>query len=664
MNNILRNSIILCLLITGCVTVADAQNQIKRRVDSFWGIHFDKHAGLNDKEIGKTLTYGMIDSMLNAARPDYIQVDSKGHPGVTSFPTKVGQRAAGYIKDPLKLIREVTRKHNVALFVHYSGVMDVNYVRLHPQEGRVASNGKIDGSNTSLWGNYADNLLIPQLKEIALDYGVDGVWIDGESWAVYPDYHPKAAADFMQTTGIKYMPTDTKDPNYKILLEFNRKKFISYIKHYTSEVKKAAPDFQICSNWAFSAMMPEPIPEDIGLDFLSGDYDPDNSLNTANWNARCLAAQGKPYDLMAWSFVRNSVPKTAIQLCQEAAAVISFGGGCQMYFRQNSDLSFQPASFHIMKDVADFVLPRREFCKGISIIPQIGLFYSTAGWKHKVNDIYRPFGVDGIRGVMNAMLDGQNPVEVLMTHHMEKRLEEYPLIVIPEWEILESDMIDRLKTYVQNGGRLIVIGKSPAKYFKDVLGIETLGTGNVASLGYDDTFVDVGGQYQKVQCKNSTKEFAKFYSTNDFRFPAGIAATISEYGKGKAAGVYFDFGEKYLETTSPVYRKFLTDIIHELLPNPLVEVKGSHYVNVIPGRKNNSMLIHLVNTSGDHANAKVKGIDEIPVLYNIQVSVAVDKKPKKILLQPEGKTLPFSYKNGRAFVKIPEILIHSILEIK
>src|SRR5690606_11636272 len=169
-------------------------------------------------------------------------------------------------------------------------------------------------------------LLIPQMKELALDYKADGVWIDGESWGIYPDYQPEAMMEFRRQTGIRTIPVDAKHPGYKELLEFTRLRFKDYIKHYTDEVHKAAPGFQICSNWAFSAMMPEPIPEDLKLDFLSGDYDPDNALHTANWNTRCLAGQGQPFDLMAWSFVRPNTPKTAVQLCQEAASVISLGG--------------------------------------------------------------------------------------------------------------------------------------------------------------------------------------------------------------------------------------------------------------------------------------------------------------------------------------------------
>lgn len=605
----------------------------------------------------------MIDSMLKAAQPDYIQVDSKGHPGVSSYPTTVGQQAAGYEKDPLALIREVTLKRNVALYVHHSGVMDINYVRLHPKEGRRMPDGKPDGQNTSFWGNYADQLLIPQLKELALKYKVDGVWIDGESWAVYPDYHPKAQEEFKQMSGLSYVPTVPEDPNYKILLEFNRKKFIAYIDHYTTELKKVAPQFQLCSNWAFSALMPEPIPTGMKLDFLSGDYDPDDALNTANWNARCLAGQGLPYDLMAWSFVRHSVPKTALQLCQEAAAVISLGGGCQMYFRQNEDMSFQPASFDIMREVAGFVLPRREYCKGIKPIPQIALFYSTAGWKQKVNDIYRPFGVSGIRGIMNALLDGQQAVEVLMTHHMEKRMDEYPVVVVPEWEVIEPEMIIRLKEYVKKGGNLLVIGSEATVYFDDILGVQSVGEKVTSCLGFDNRFVDIQGKFREISCEQGTEVLARLYHANDFRFPSGIAATIHEYGKGKVAGIYMNIGESYLSTTSPVFRDFLSELIGDLFPESLVSVKGSHRVHVIPSEKDGCMLIQLVNTSGDHANRSVKGIDEIPELRNLNVEIRLEKKPRKILLQPEGRPLQFDYTDEKVSLVIPSLKIHDIVEI-
>ncbi|NQU33812.1 MAG: hypothetical protein HQ521_11295 [Bacteroidetes bacterium] len=659
--------IILLTLVCLLFFSVNAQNDHKLlRSESFWGLHFDKHSNLNDNHIGSSLTEEMVDSMLRLARPDYIQVDSKGHPGISSYPTKIGQQAAGYDKDPLALIRKVTDKRNVALFVHHSGVFDANYVRLHPDEARFSKDGEPDKNHTSFWGNYSEKLLIPQLKELALDYKLDGVWIDGESWAIFSDYQPEAIAEFKKETGIKTIPKTAEDEGYKDLLEFTRKKFVNYIRHYATEVHKVAPDFQICSNWAYSAMMPEPVPENIGLDFLSGDYDPSNSLHTANWNARCLQGQGKAFDLMAWSFVRPMVPKTAVQLCQEAAAVISVGGGCQIYFRQNADLSFQPASFHIMKDVADFMLPRRAFCKGISIVPQVGLFYSTAGWKEEVDDVYRPFGVDDTRGVMNALLDGQQSVEVLMSHHLKKRMKDFPLIVVPEWEILETEIVSELKDYVKEGGKLLVIGSSSTKQFEDILQVKQIAEPRKIgqALGYDNRFVTVTGNYREVECLSGTKEFARLFGTNDLRFPSGIVATVSNYGKGKIGGIYVDLGKSYLSNTSPVLRDLLSGIISELNPEIKVKVEGSHKLNVVTTEKDGKLLIQLINTSGDHANKKVKGIDEIPALQNLKVSVISSEEPESVWLQPEGIPLGFDFDNGQVTFAIPEIKIHNVIEIR
>ncbi len=63
-----------------------------RRAASFLGIHFDFHAGTDCTAIGKNTTREMIEKILDQAHPDYIQIDCKGHPGLSSYPTKVGNQ--------------------------------------------------------------------------------------------------------------------------------------------------------------------------------------------------------------------------------------------------------------------------------------------------------------------------------------------------------------------------------------------------------------------------------------------------------------------------------------------------------------------------------------------------------------------------------------------
>ena len=45
------------------------------RAKSFFGIHFDFHAGDDCKEIGKNTTRAMIEKIIDQARPDYLQID-------------------------------------------------------------------------------------------------------------------------------------------------------------------------------------------------------------------------------------------------------------------------------------------------------------------------------------------------------------------------------------------------------------------------------------------------------------------------------------------------------------------------------------------------------------------------------------------------------------
>jgi hypothetical protein len=127
--------------------------------------------------------------------------------------------------------------------------------------------------------------------------------------------------------------------------------------------------------------------------------------------------------------------------------------------------------------------------------------------------------------------------------------------------------------------------------------------------------------------------------------------------------VYADIGSAYLSTTSPVLRNLLSDLVSELFPDEMVNVEGSHKVNVVTTEKGGKLLIQLVNTSGDHANPNVKGIDEIPVLRDLKIFVKTGQRPRSVILQPESIPLRFDHANGRSSFVLPELKIHSVIEI-
>lgn len=639
-----------------------------RRSESFFGLHFDFHAVLEDTLIGKTLTDSMIDSLLVKVKPDFIQVDCKGHSGVTSYPTKVGYTPKRFEKDILRLFREVTRRHRVALYVHYSGVWDNEAVKHHPNWARIDAEGKQDNQKASLWSAYTGSLLIPQLKEIS-DYGVDGVWVDGDCWATNPDYCAAAVDEFRFVTGIKEIPKKKTDPNYGKWLEFQRDAFQRYVRKYTDALHAYNPRFQVASNWSFSAMMPEKV--DINVDFLSGDTEPLNGANQSAFQARCLAPQGKPWDLMSWSFGYGwddqvKSPKNATQLAQEAAQVISMGGGYQAYWTQNRDGSLPTYIYGTMAELAKFCRQRQPYCQNTKPIPQVALLYSNTGYKSEVTTVYNTGDrkQEPMIGVLNALLYSQLPTEILQEHHLKGRTKEYPLIVIPEWKKIDEQLRAELVEYVQQGGNLLVIGSETVKIFEKELGVKlNPTTQSIPFWGFDNLISGTKATFRPFEALATTRTFGQWYSQEDKHFTQGAVASIASLGKGKIAGVYFNFGEQHFKRETYVGRDFISALVLQLF-QPQVKVSGSKAINVVLNQKQKSTFVNLINMTGNHANKAIHSSDEIPPLYNLRVAVKTPQRPRQIVLQPENKPIAFAYKNGESVFIISKLAIHSIVEIK
>ncbi len=577
---------------------ADAKAPCKR-ADAFLGIHFDFHAGPDCTEVGRHTTPEMVQAILDKVHPDYIQIDCKGHPGYSSYPTKVGNPVPGFVGDPLRVWRDVTRRNGVQLFMHYSGVWDAHAVTAHPEWAAKNAEGKPSARATSVFGPYVDELLIPQLRELAGVYGVDGAWVDGDCWGATFDYGAEPVRQFCEATGAKAAPRGPQDPLWNEWRDFHREAFRRYLRHYVDALRSSHPDFQLISNWAFSDHMPEPVSAKVVS--LSGDFSPENSVNSARFSGRCLENQGMAWDLMSWSFNRTPrQQKPAIQLMQEAAVVLSLGGGYQAYFTQNRDGSVRLDELDAMAQAAQFCRQRQKFCHHSTAIPQVALLYSTAGHYRTCNGLFHPSGSDGIpvlRKALNAMLDDQAAVQIVSEHHLTGAMAKWPLIVVPGWGYIEPAFRDELAAYAKQGGRLLLVGPGPAKLFE-----------------------------------------AELAATKDSSAASVVA--VAEVGEEFLAG------------------------LRRLLPDRLVDVSGSHQVDVSPRRLAGRLTVQLVNTSGPHAEPPVAGgIKSIPPVGPLTVSLRLAAKPKSVTLQPDGKPLEVSWSDGRATVTVPKFDLLSILVV-
>jgi len=122
-------------------------------------------------------------------------------------------------------------------------------------------------------------------------------------------------------------------------------------------------------------------------------------------------------------------------------------------------------------------------------------------------------------------------------------------------------------------------------------------------------------------------------------------------------------GTQYFESAQYQERDMIKRICAALY-TPLARIESScGLVDIVCLEKDGRLMVQLVNANGNHSNVSVITEDFIPVVTDLTVSIAMERAPEAIILQPEGRKLDVNFKKGRAEVSIERLDIHSVLEI-
>jgi hypothetical protein len=639
------------------------------RKETFFGLHFDLHPGKGDTQLGEHITEDMIANLMKKAHPDFVQYDCKGHAGYTGYATKVGWASPGIKKDSLEVWRKITKEYGVGLFIHYSGVWDAVAVEHHPEWACVNADGTSDTNIASTFGAYIDELLIPQLKEVADTYDLNGVWVDGECWAVKPDFSDKAKEAFTNATGIKEIPVKRGDPHWLEYLSFQREQFRKYVTKYINVLHAHKPDFEITSNWLYSTLVPEPVT--VPIDFISGDFSPNDSVNTARLEARYIASTGMPWDLMAWGFNSGNACgwsiKTALSLKQESSVVLAQGGGFQIYYQPTRAGWLDNWMVDIMAEVAEFCRERQAVSHKTQSVPQVAVLLSSASIYDKTDRLFGSWGasLDPLMGVLHSLLELHYSVDVMAEHKLMENLNQYPVVVVPEWHKITDDLKAKLMDYVRDGGQLLLVGVESMSLFRDQLGVVFDGdpaeTGTFVKAG--NSMAWMGGIWQKVS-PTTAKVVNERYLNQDGRGKGECASTVNQYSKGQVGAIYGPFGSVYQRSHYPALRQMMSDIMKRLFPDPMVELKAPPCVDVSVRRLGEKLLVHLANTAGMQVTNQYAIIDHIPSLGQMELIVRLDKKPKKVSIVPDDSEIKTHWSDGKLSVIISKLDIHSVIVIE
>jgi hypothetical protein len=537
--------------------------------------------------------------------------------------------------------------------MHYSGVWDTKAIEAHPEWAAVNEDGTPNKNMTSTFKGYADGLLIPQLVELANDYGVDAVWVDGECWGTVPDFDGEVIDMFEKESGMKLNrekigeDRQSKSKEYRAFLDFCRAQFFRYLAHYVDEVHSKTENFEIASNWAFSSHIPQPVC--VNVDYLSGDFAPADSYNSSRFEGRVLCEQGKPWDLMAWGFYYDfgagstHITKSAEALSREAAGVITLGGGFQIYNGQKRDGSVRLWEVHELKDTAKFVRDREPFLKGSKPFSNIGVLYSDYDMKNKSDSLFYPGGNDETKGAVRLILDSAHTCSILMDYMLTpEHLKDKNIIILPEIKYMSEEIKSALYKFAEDGGNLIISGHEGDENDKGDKG------------EYEDRVISVPYKSRYIN------QFARVAKNADNNF-----ITKTKYGKGNIVRICYNIFEIYSKAPDFYIRNMLSDIIDGLDADKFIEYKGQKFVDIVTAEKDDKLLINLTNTSGIYSEIRLRAYDEIQPVTNMEISVNIKKEPKSVVIQPENIVPEYKYdsQSQKLTVKVEHLHIHSVIVI-
>lgn len=633
------------------------------RKECFFGLHFDLHPAPTDTILGRDVTDGMVERLLQKVRPDYVQYDCKGGPGYLGYPSRVGTPSPGIVKDSLEIWRRVTARHGVSLCIHFAGLYDTLAIQQHPEWAQVRADGRLDPNRISTLAPYVDELMIPLLKEAAEKYDLDGAWVDGECYEALLDYSPAAARAYRETTGIEVLPKGPSDPGWQEFLEFTRQQFRKHVRHYVEALHEFRPGFQMCSNWMYTTFVPER-PE-VPVDFVSGDYLGNACLLRARLDARYLSSGTLPWDLMAWGFQGESTHKPAVQLEQEAAVILAQGGGFEIYYPPTRAGKLDDRLINVMAEVAEFSRARQKFSHKSESVPQIGLLFSKTSLYSTATE--KPFGwwgtaINPAQGFLDALVESHFSVDIVPDWKLEEVVGRYPLIVVPEWPNIGLQVKLVLTRYVEAGGSLLIAGRENAALFLNELEVRLVGTASELDsfvLG-DKLFGSARGAWQEVEPIGSTQAIEMRYPTYDSSRDGECAATLSHHGQGKIACIYGPLGSIVAAHHVPANREFIRRVVERIF-SPKVRLEGPPTVEVALRNKGDKLLVHLINCTGMQTASEYEVVDFIPTVGPLGLSVELAGKPQHVTLEPEGRVLTRQWSNGVWSATLDRLHIHSII---
>lgn len=632
-----------------------------------------------------------------AAGIEKLVMFAKCHYGFCYYPTKIGNVHPGLQKDMLAEFVKGCRNAGLGVACYYSVFLDTAIIKKHPdwmlqpgqnqpKEGLLFSKKYLPVCVNS---PYLDELLIPQALEIIENYDIDELFYD-----TMTNFIPCYCENCRRKFG-KSIPQDNRDADWLEYVKWYYNQYREFYSKILQTIHEKNPNVLVTVNWEWSARMPDqPVPY---IKHLRGDLF--TSGSDASFFCRYWAGTGLSFDYMCGRFLHhlgdwsNNTPET---LKYTAAATIANGGGFYLIDRQMSEGHMEDRAYAITKEVFDFINERRDYVTDTEHIPETAVLYP---FEHVVGPRFEIFPdnkkrsdrIRQFKAIANILVNNAKHYTAMNSENLREKIDNYRLLILPEVDYLGSETIETVKRFVYRGGKLIIIqsdnkddvnldlfelagvkyhGRESLDYSyieSETNGIEDpiLVRGHFALVTPHHETVTLARNIAPLRVGKAGSEFGHGFAPPS-KWEGYSAVTYRTYGQGKVIYIAGPILTSHEVFHNPYISRLLIGLYDKLLPDPLVKVECKGHVEMTAMRKDNDLIVHLVNHSGKEilAGGYCPVTEFIPEIRDISLSIKSSKAFDSVLSIPDGSSIKPEFIDGYLSLKLPCLEIMTSVAIK
>jgi len=645
-------------------------------------IHFGDGLGAATFEAVRKPDYKkQIQNLIRRTGASMVQYHAKSQTGYTQYPTKYGftnPMLKGI--DVIRIWREATQELGVKFFAYYNLAGSDAEAEAHPDWTQRKSNGE-RFSPTSFGlreydmcfnSPYLEELVLPKVRELIENYHVDGFWFDAGIWSKKLCYCKNCTRLFKEKYGVE-PPLDSSQPMWEEWKNFHRESWKKFSEKLGNFIHSLDSNVIYCVNLEYSFLQPEP-PADY-VDVLSWDIGGGRRSIIISFASRFFDSQGVPFEIMICDHHRDYINKPTLPISleylkQKFAVACANGAVPRAWTSTMSNAEISQYYTELIGAVSDFLKERSEVFQDTQPFHEVAILHSATTAYKESNGVWAG-NLDKIRGAHVALIQGYYHCHIVCEEFLARDINTYNLVIVSNQTRLPRYLLEEVRRYVNEGGNLLVTGLSATSQdsqghlkmeFSDVLGVEM--TGHEPLAGYVWQGFPLYTQFPWYPVETiEASTIAKWFHEQNGKVSSFPAITVNKFGKGKAAYIASDIFAEYYKRQHPTTLHFILKAVKQAYPNPIIKSNAPKSVEFAIRRKDENLIIHLVNLSVDWDTSHPGAIytEKVPPLYSIKIGVKCRRKPSNVKIFPEDQTLKWFWKNGRAWMNIPRLHIHTAL---